>query len=273
MNERFRTISWGRGVPSTTMAVMSALGHLPHVDAVLHCNPGWEHSGTYDIGDWYSTWLKKHGIYTEVIPTGDIREDGAKEHLHIPFWTATGGPLRRQCTRHFKIDPQKRRLRELLGYEPSTAPAPPSGSIEQWIGFTIEEWHRMKDSRAQYIVNRWPLIEMRMTRQDCIDYLTEHGLLLPPPSSCVGCPYKSASRWLQTTPDEFAQAVEFDEANRHNPLANTGNVTSPELYIWKEQNQPIPLAQANFRASAERERLARPGFQLPLMCGAGACMI
>jgi len=39
----FRVISWGRGIPSTTMAVMSALGHLERVDAVLHCDPGWEH--------------------------------------------------------------------------------------------------------------------------------------------------------------------------------------------------------------------------------------
>lgn len=268
----FRVIAWGRGIPSTTMAVMSALGDLEHVDAVLHCDPGWEHSGTYEIGDWYSTWLKKHGIYTEIIPTGDIRIDGAKEHIHIPFWTIKGGPLLRKCTGHFKIQPQRRRIRELRGFHPSKAPAPPPKSIEQWIGFTIEEWSRMKHSNVQFIVNRWPLIELNMTRQDCTNYLTEHGLPLPPPSSCIGCPYKSASRWLQTTPDEFAQAVEFDKLNRNNTIS--GNIIDPELYIWKEtRTQPIPLAQANIQAAAARERQQKPGFQLPLMCGAGACMV
>ncbi|MBU0777642.1 hypothetical protein KKF82_05250 [Patescibacteria group bacterium] len=129
----------------------------------------------------------------------------------------------------------------------------------------------MKDSGVQFIVNRWPLIELKMTRQDCIDYLTEHGLPLPPPSSCVGCPYKSASRWLQTTPAEFDQAVEFDELNRHNTIGKS--ITTPELYIWKEGTQPIPLAQANMQVSAARERQRKPGFQLPLMCGDGTCMV
>lgn len=267
----FRVIAWGRGIPSTTMAVMSALGHLEHVDAVIHCDPGWEHSGTYDKGDSYSTWLKKHGLYVEVISTGDIRKDGARQHIHIPFWTTTGGQIQRECTRHFKINPKKRRLRELLGYKSSTPPAPPPGSIEQWIGFTIEEWHRMKDSTVQYIVNRWPLIELKMTRQDCINYLNEQGLPLLPPSSCVGCPYKNARRWLQTTPDEFGQGVEFDELNRCNSLPN---VTSPELFIWHSTRSiPGPLAAADLHANAARERQQPAGFQIPLMCGAGECMV
>lgn len=233
----FRVIAWGRGIPSTVLAVMAACGDLEPVDAVIHADPGWEHYGTYDIGDYYTTWLQRRGLYVEVLKTGDIRQQGAYAHIHIPFWTADGGPLQRQCTRHFKLDPQKRRVRELLGFNASAPPHPLPRAVEQWIGFTMDEPERMKPSRVKFIVNRYPLIEKRMYRRDCIAYLQEKGLPLPPPSSCVGCPYKDAARWLATTPDDFAEAVEFDECNRCNPLAKRGNNTADNLYIYRYRPQ------------------------------------
>jgi len=266
--QAFRVLAWGRGIPSTTLAVMSARGEIEHLDAVLHCDPGWEHAGTYDIGDHYSTWLGRHGLHVEVLPTGDIQRQGAEEHIHIPFWVPTGGQLRRQCTRNFKIRPQRRRIREMLGYPPSHAPHPKPRSVEQWIGFTVEEFSRMKGSGVQYIVNRWPLVEKRMTRQNCIDYLTELGLPLPPPSSCVGCPYKDPGRWLATTTDEMDQAVTFDETNRHNPLAaiTQGNCKADALFVYRHLR---PLANTDFAADARRDPDPR---QLSLFaCEMGFC--
>jgi len=252
-NPALRAIAWGRGVPSTTMAVMAALGHLERVDAVLHADPGWEHMGTQELGDFYSGWLNRHGVYTESIHTGDIRQQGAAEHIHIPFWTPDGGQLGRQCSRHFKIDPNKRRMRDMLGYHPTKAPHPPAQSIELWIGFTLEETSRLKPSRVQFITHRWPLIERRMTRQDCVSYLVEHGLPLPPPSSCVGCPYKDPARWQATTPDDFADAVAFDEQNRHNPLAERAGSHADNLYIYKPHyHGPIALADAPLDLDARR---------------------
>lgn len=49
-----RILSWGRGVQSTTLAALSALGKLPPLDAVLHADTGWERAATYEVGDWYS---------------------------------------------------------------------------------------------------------------------------------------------------------------------------------------------------------------------------
>jgi len=250
--EAFRVLAWGRGIPSTVLAVMSARGEIEHLDAVIHCDPGWEHTLTYDVGDHYSTWLQKRGLHVEVLSTGDIRREGAKEHIHIPFWVPTGGQLQRQCTRNFKIRPQRRRIREMMGCPSDRPPHPKPRSVEQWIGFTIEEFHRMKPSGVQYIVNRWPLIEHRMSREDCIDYLTGLGLPLPPPSSCVGCPYKDAARWMATTADELDQAVEFDEANRHNPLAAIAGAKceADALFVYKHLQ---PLANADFAADVSRD--------------------
>ena len=135
LENTFRVLAWGRGIPSTTLAVMSANGHLEHLDAVIHADPGWEHQGTMEKGDWYSSWLNRRGIHTEALSTGDIREQGVDAHVHMPLWTESGAPLQRQCSQHFKINPQKRRIRELLGFHPSKGRFPKAGAVEQWIGF------------------------------------------------------------------------------------------------------------------------------------------
>ena len=62
----------------------------------------------------------------------------------------------------------------------------------------------------------------------------------------------------QDMPDEWAAAVEFDEAVRHNPLANSGS-TAEALYVWQGGE---PLAEADLEEAARREK---PGRQLPLM--------
>jgi len=266
-----RVLSWGCGVQSTTLAVMSALGDLELLDAVIHANTGWERALTYETRDFYTAWLRERGMRVEIVSAGNIRDEGAKAHIHIPFWTSgSGAPLRRQCTRYFKIDPVKRCLRELMGFDPSRPPHPKPGSVEQWIGFSLDEWTRIKESRVKFITHSWPLVEKQITRQDCKDYLISHGLPVPPKSACIGCPYRQASEWIvmrDTTPDEFAEAVAFDEQNRHNPLAERDNSTADELFIYKGR---VALVDADFESDAARER-EREHFQMPLLCESGYC--
>ena len=181
-------LSWGCGVQSTVPAVMSALGDLESLDVVITADTGWERAKTYEMRNFYTDWLRERGVRVEIVSAGDIRKLGAAEHIHIPFWTSDGGPLRRQCTWHFKIRPIRQYVRELLGYHPSKPPHPPSGSAELWLGISVDEYKRMANSRVKFITHRWPLIERRMTRQDCIDYLAEHNLPVPPKSGRTTLP-------------------------------------------------------------------------------------
>jgi 3'-phosphoadenosine 5'-phosphosulfate sulfotransferase (PAPS reductase)/FAD synthetase len=236
---------------------MSALGDLPLLDVAIFADTQWERRETYESYAFYRDWLEDHGIRVERVSSGNIRVLGAEEHIHIPFWTSDGGPLQRQCTVEFKLKPVKRRLRELVGFDASSPPAPPPGAIEVWIGISWDEWRRAKPSRQQYKVNRWPLIEKGMTRQDCIDYLRGKKLPVPIRSSCIGCPYRHSSEWLdmkQNYPDEFAEAVAFDEANRHNPLAERGS-TADELYIYQKC---VPLKDANLEGDTQEGKLSQP---------------
>lgn len=267
-------LSWGCGVQSTTLAAMSALGELDRLDAIITADTGWERQATYDIRDWYRTWLQERGIPVHIVSAGDIRKLGAKEHIHIPFWTSDGGPLRRQCTVKFKIIPVKRRVRELLGFHATKPPHPPAAAAQQWFGISLDEWTRAKKSRIKFITHRWPLLERRMTRQDCLAWLQDHRLPIPPRSACVCCPYRRASEWIvirDESPNEFQASIDFDELNRHNPLAARGNSTADELFIYKSAQ---PLAEVDLEQDAARERQKYGAIQIPMfVCESGYCWI
>jgi hypothetical protein len=65
--------------------------------------------------------------------------------------------------------------------------------------------------------NRWPLIEARMSRWDCLKWLERHGYPAPPKSSCIGCPFHSNAHWRAMRdgdPEGWADAVEVDKTIR-----------------------------------------------------------
>jgi len=250
----FRVLSWGCGLQSTTLAAMSALGELDPLDLIVHADTGWERQVTYDIRDWYTDWLRNEGMLVRIVRAGDIRLDGIQAHVHVPFWTESGGPLNRQCTRHFKVRPVKHLIREAVGYHRSKPPAPPRGAVELWLGISIDERIRAKSSRVQFITHRFPLLEIPMTRDDCTDWLEMRGLPIPPKSACVCCPYRRASEWIDirdNAPEEWKAAVAFDRANRNNPLLGRDGSTADRLYLWRES---IPLDEADLESAAARER-------------------
>jgi hypothetical protein len=47
---------------------------------------------------------------------------------------------------------------------------------------SLDETMRMKPSNVQYITNRWPLIEARLNRNDCLRWLERHNYSQPPKS-------------------------------------------------------------------------------------------
>jgi hypothetical protein len=75
----------------------------------------------------------------------------------------------------------------------------------------------MKPARDPYILNRHPLIELNMSRQDCINYLNKKKIPLPEKSACIVCPFHDDKYWhfMKTKrPEEFADAVELDKEIR-----------------------------------------------------------
>lgn len=241
------------------------------LDAAIVGDTQWERKYTRKTFEVYKGWAEDHDIPVEVVTAGNIRKLGAAEHIHIPFWTETGGPLKRQCTSNFKINPVKRAMRRLAGFSENKPPHPRPGQFESWLGISWDEWDRMATSKVKFVTNRYPLVERKISRWDCEDGFKRLGLPVPGKSACIGCPYRDAASWLEmktNDPDEFEDACNFDEENRHNPLASRGNSTADRLYVWRGG---IPLRNVDFEAEAQKQR---EGKQIPLfVCTGQVCWV
>jgi hypothetical protein len=160
----------------------------------------------------------------------------------------TKGMARRQCTKEFKIEPITRKVRELVGLRPGQ-PGPRRIVAEQWMGISLDEAVRMKDSRIRWLQHRYPLIDLRWTRRDCLQWWESRGLPTPPKSACIGCPYTDDARWRhmkETAPAEFAEAVEFDRIIRHGGGRGT---LRGENYL---HSSLLPLDEVDFSTAEER---------------------
>lgn len=223
-----KIISLGWGVQSFTLAAMSALGELPTVDYCVHADTTWEHQHTYRFAKQWQPWLESCGIKVITVKADDtnvayavVTPEKSYKYTNLPLYSVGStkgsglGQIKRQCTSNWKIDP----VRQFVAAELARRGLKKTpGIVEQWIGISTDEWQRAKDSDVKYITHRYPLIEAGMSRNDCINWLTAHGLQVPGKSSCVFCPYHNSGAWRelkrQNGPD-WEDAVAVDEAIRY----------------------------------------------------------
>lgn len=236
--------SMGFGVQSVTIAAMACLGDLPKPDFAVFADPGWESADTYAYKVWFTEWAAARGLRIITASRGNIREDAlnpAKRFASMPLWTMLDGRrgmLRRQCTREYKVDVVARVIRQELGLQPRQRARE---AVTLWLGISLDEVLRLKESRIRWLVNAWPLIDKRMTRAACIAYLRGRSLPVPGKSSCVGCPFHSDAHWRRVKaerPAEWADAVAFDDAIRRARVS----VRSP-AYLHSSCR---PLAEVDF---------------------------
>ena len=217
-------ISLGAGVQSSAMALMAAKGELPMPDYCIFADTGFESKSCY----LYLDLLEKILPFPIIrVSAGNIKDDlkdyinESKRMPNAPFFTkekTTGkkGMLMRQCTDGYKIQPIRQKIRQLSNVAKGKH-FPKDKYVEQWIGISTDEIQRMKPARDKYILNRHPLIEMKMSRQDCINWMKKNEFPLPEKSACIMCPYHNDAYWyfMKTErPSEFADAVEFDKKIR-----------------------------------------------------------
>jgi len=82
------------------------------------------------------------------------------------------------------------------------------------LGISLDEFQRARtDSGDPTQALDYPLITMRLTRQDCINIIAHAGLPVPPKSSCWFCPFHRVSAWQKLkrdTPALFDRAVALE---------------------------------------------------------------
>lgn len=209
-------ISLGAGVQSSTMALMAKHGEItPMPDCAIFADTQAEPKNVYD---WLDYLEKQLPFPVHRVTAGNLEEasllvttskNGNKYKKHnIPAFIlqpdGQKGIMQRHCTVDFKITPIKREIRRLAGSGWRRA------NITQWIGISYDEVERMKPSRVSYIKHIWPLIDKKMTRNDCLKWMLEHGYPKPPRSACYFCPFHSSGEWDALSDENKAKSAEYE---------------------------------------------------------------
>jgi len=245
MTDKLIVESLGWGVQSFTLIAMAALGEIEKPDLAIHSDTTHEATFTYGFASRWHQWIIDHGIPIVTVQPAGNRVDPLNYFktgaVMIPLYTATparkGGRMRRQCTGKWKIAPMRKYIQTIRDHKP----------VEMWLGISLDEFQRMRDSDVKYITNRYPLIEMKMTRNDCIDWLIQHDLEVPKKSSCVFCPFHSNNEWrnVKSNPYDWNIATRVDNALR--------SVRPPyDLFL---HNSRKPLETIDLRTMQEKGQM------------------
>jgi hypothetical protein len=235
------------------MALMAAHGEItPMPDAAIFADTGAEPKGVYD---WLG-WLEKQLPFAvHRVSAGNLRHDlltvEPGRSASIPSFTYAAGSkgmARRQCTLEYKIEPIMRKVRELIGLKPRQR-GPKFPVVTQLIGISRDEVQRMKPSREAYISNRHPLIDLRMTRRHCLEWMSAHDYPMPVKSACTFCPYHDNALWRDmrdNDPESWADAVAVDRALRDGKERRVKRGMRGATYLHRDC---APLDQVDLRSA------------------------
>lgn len=274
-NDPIHVISLGAGVQSSTMALMAAVGEItPMPTAAIFADTGDEPASVYRYLRWLELQLPfpvfrvSHGVISEdsliikrskkkgrlysnpLVPAFMLNPDGSK------------GILGRKCTADYKLKPINKKVRELanIGRGVRTVKA------IQWVGVSVDEAIRMKPSRVPWSKTRWPLIEKRMSRNDCLSWMRDNGHHEPPRSACVFCPFHSDHEWRrlkEEEPDEWRKAVQFEKSLTV-AVARSDSATSIPFL----NKRCVPLDQIDFyEDSSDPDQMDLFGNECEGLCG------
>lgn len=255
MTELLRVLSLGGGTQSCALALMSAAGDLPKLDAIVFADTQGEVPETYAYLDYLRSVVESADIPLHVVTAGNLEAALLGERMtvnptppaHLRKLDGTKGRIGGyKCSYDFKRRQIERKIKELCGARGSWKHA----TVEQWIGFSMDEMGRMKqnedcrcghkrngmdrqgvkvrthapacgkcDCQAfdPWMTNRWPLVEMRMKRDDTIRWFGDNGHPTPPRSACWFCPNSGNDRWQSLRsnhPGLFERACVIDDTIR-----------------------------------------------------------
>jgi hypothetical protein len=266
-NDPIHILSLGAGVQSSTLALMAARGDLagygpPH--CAIFADTGDEPAEVYSWLEWLKAEIHRQPyrfpIYTVAAKnalsatalTPRVTKDGRAYYVSaIPTYSlhpdGTIGKVRqRTCTRDFKLRPLFR-LAKKIAAVPRKKASTVGIYVKQWVGISRDEIVRMKPSREWWAETCWPLIDVNMTRNDCLRWMADRGYPTPPRSACVFCPFHSDAEWRrikETDPESWAKAVKFDHDFRDAKKSTSSQKTVQFLHRTCK-----PLDQIDFTPS------------------------
>jgi hypothetical protein len=214
-----RTFSYGGGVQSTAALVLAAEGKIDF-NIFLFANTGDDSENPKSlvyVREVAMPYAAAHGIALHELSR--IKRDGTVETLYgrltkagarsigIPVrMSESGAPGTRACTADFKI----RVIAKWQKQHGATKAIPAICGL----GISLDEIHRARsNSGIATQTLEYPLIDLRLSRQDCVNIIERAGLPVPPKSSCYFCPFHSRAFWARQQreePELFAKSVDLE---------------------------------------------------------------
>jgi hypothetical protein len=275
MNKPLRILSLGAGVQSSTLALMAEHGDIEPIDCAIFADTQSEPKAVMEWLDLLER-LVSFPIYR--VGRGSLRNEqltlktsrktgGTAVAPKIPAFVLnpdeSKGMFGRKCTADFKIAPIERKVKELIGVKRFSKKN--SIMCEQLIGISVDEAQREKPSRKREIRNIFPLLDLYMTRNDCLNWMQKHGYPEPPKSACTFCPFHSDAMWeeIKASP-EWESVVHFERELQR--LAKEDTVTRGVPYLHRDC---VPIDQVVFKPKTNKKlhQLNLFGNECSGMCG------
>lgn len=277
-------LNLGAGVQSTTLYLMFMRGLiLPQIDAAIFADTQDEPDEVYKHLDWLESLGGPRIIRTTI---GKLSSDlvlgmnsTGQRWISIPAFTAGGvdegeGRLGRQCSKEYKIIPIQQAIRrQVLGLSPGER-VKRGIIVHQYLGISLDESGRAarisRAKRPKYLRVHFPLIEMFMARQHCLERLELWCPHRVPKSACKYCPFHDDAEWARQKsedPQAFRESVEIDEALRsHAVTHNRKRKNTATMYLHRSLQ---PLVQIDFGTSPNPRKQSWLGFSRECMgvCG------
>lgn len=212
-------ISLGAGKQSSYMllnALKNKYKYKP--DFAIFSDTGCEPDYVYNYFEWIKNYVKdKYNFDIIVVSEGNLMQDvidyidgNRKRVASLPLRLENDGLIMRQCTYDYKIKPIRKYLQQVRN----------NRKIRLWIGISLDEIQRIKNSNVNYIEHCYPLINYKIRLDTIIEWYKKTGITEPMKSACLICPYHSDNYWKRfkkVFPKEFKIACNFDEKIRIYP--------------------------------------------------------
>lgn len=244
--DAIKIFSSGGGVQSTAVLVLSAqrkIDYPVHVFANVGVRAESAETIAY-VRDVLRPYAETNGIQWVDVCKKDKagkaidlldKLEQSKKSVPIPVRMAgSGAPGNRSCTVDWKIKPVAAFLRSLIPTEIVKKVSKETRGINSEMRFkaqsdlylkyypillgkgisTDEAQRAKKETGFAYYQAAYPLIDLGLSRMDCIKIIEESGLPPAPKSACWFCPYKTKSGWQtlrDSDPEKFEAAVELEK--------------------------------------------------------------
>jgi len=262
----YNVLSLGAGVQSSALALMAAHGEItPTPDFAVFADVGAEPTEVYEWLETLRELIAKsphpYPIYT--VSKGNLTDDqltpatrkkdaksggkAGETYLKrlIPVFGLHNGnvtaALGRKCTADYKVAPIHSFLREKCNIKRGQK----TPTVTEWIGISWDEIQRAKDPKVNWCNHRHPLLELRMNRAQCVDWMTNNGYPIPPRSACYYCPFHDDAEWRRMRDEDqehFKKAVEFDKKLRQQ-FKEHDRIMEMETYLHRSCK---PLDEIDF---------------------------